>query len=181
MLRGVTLITNKVKKNRINREIRVREVRLINADGEQAGLVSIQDALKAAEEASLDLVEINPTSKPPVCKIMDFGKYRYEQSKKERESRLKRKNIELKEVKVRPKIDVHDYETKKKTVLRLLKGGDKVKVTLMFKGREMAYRKQGQEMMAKMAEELSQDAIVEREPKFEGKSMSMILAPKTQG
>lgn len=167
------------KKHRVNRQIRAREVRLIAADGSQVGIVNIRDAQRQATEQSLDLVEINPNSKPPVCKIMDYGKFKYEQSKKERESRQKRKTFELKEVKFRPKIDVHDYETKKRIVIRLLKGGDKVKVTLMFRGREVVYRKQGFEMLQKLAEEIEEFGTLERRAKSEGRNMTMILAPKS--
>jgi len=153
-------------------------VRLIGVDGEQVDILTLRDALALAEEQSLDLVEVNPLAKPPVCKLLDYGKYRYEQSKKEREARANRTTISIKEVKFRPKIDQHDYETKKNTAVRLLKEGDKVKVTLTFKGREVVYKIQGVEKMNQMAEELAELAIVERPPKVEGKNVTMILAPK---
>lgn len=160
--------------------IRAKDLRLIGEDGEQIGVVTLKEALDKAVEADLDLVEINPTSKPPVCKLMDYGKHRYETSKKERESRQKRKIIEVKEVKFRPKIDVHDYETKKKMAVRFIKEGDKVKITMMFRGREVVYRAKGIEILNKLAEELAEFAQVERRPKIEGKNITMILAPKAQ-
>lgn len=175
----MTQISQTEKKFRTNKQIRAKEVRLIGVDGAQIGIVSIKEALDTAEHAELDLVEINPTSKPPICKLMDYGKFRYEQNKKERESRLKRKTIEVKEVKIRPKIDTHDYETKKKTAIRLLKDGNKVKLILTFRGRELVYRKHGIDLMKKMAEELSDISVLEREPKLEGKNLVMILTPKT--
>lgn len=153
-------------------------MRLIGVDGEQVDILTLRDALALAEEQSLDLVEVNPLAKPPVCKLLDYGKYRYEQSKKEREARANRTTITIKEVKFRPKIDQHDYETKKNTAVRLLKEGDKVKVTLTFKGREVVYKIQGVEKMNQMAEELAEIAVIERAPKVEGKNVTMILAPK---
>lgn len=153
-------------------------MRLIGVDGEQVDILTLRDALALAEEQSLDLVEVNPLAKPPVCKLLDYGKYRYEQSKKEREARANRTTITIKEVKFRPKIDQHDYETKKNTAVRLLKEGDKVKVTLTFKGREVVYKIQGVEKMNQMAEELAEIAVIERPPKVEGKNVTMILAPK---
>lgn len=168
------------KKLKVNRQIKAREIRLIGDDGSQVGLVLLKDALETAREAELDLVEINPNSKPPVCRLMDYGKHRYEQSKRERESKAKRKIIEVKEVKIRPKIDTHDYETKKRNAIKFLKDGDKVKVTLMFRGREMVYRTKGFELMNAMAEEMGEIAVVERQPKLEGRNMTMFLAPKPQ-
>lgn len=166
------------KKLRVNRQIRAKEVRLIGSEGDQVGIVSLRDAIAAAEEKSLDLVEVNPQTRPPVCKLLDYGKYRYEQSKKERESRQHRTTISIKEVKIRPKIDQHDYDTKKKMAERLLKDGDKVKITLMFRGREVVYKDQGLQKMNQMAEELEEIATVEKRPKLEGRNITMILAPK---
>jgi translation initiation factor IF-3 len=174
----VDYITDTTKKLRVNKMIRAKDMRLIGEDGEQIGVVTLKEAMDKATEADLDLVEINPTSKPPVCKLMDYGKHRYEQSKKERESRQKRKIVEVKEVKFRPKIDIHDYETKKKMAVRFIKEGDKVKVTLMFRGREVVYRTKGIELLNKLAEELVDLVQVERRPKIEGKNITMILAPK---
>ncbi len=169
-----------VKKLRVNRQIKAKEVRLIDPNGEQVDIMTLKNALLMAQEKNLDLVEVNPGTKPPVCKLLDYGKYRYELSKKERTARQNRSIVELKEVKFRPKIDAHDFDTKKKMVLRLLKGGDKVKVTLMFRGREVVYKKQGVDKMNQLAEEITEDAIVEREPKLEGKNITMILAPKAK-
>lgn len=174
------MVTHIKKKLRVNRQIRAREIRLIGSDGEQVGIIPFRKALDSALERGLDLVEVNPRTRPPVCKILDYGKYRYEQSKKEREARQHRTNITLKEVKFRPKIGTHDYETKKRMVIRLLEGGDKVKVTLMFRGREVVYKRQGMERLNTLAEEVGELAIVERRAKLEGRNMTMILAPKTK-
>jgi translation initiation factor IF-3 len=165
----------------MNKQIKAKEIRLIGDEGNQIGVVSLREAMEAAEQAELDLVEINPTSKPPVCKLMDYGKHRYEQSKKERESRLKRKIIEIKEVKMRPKIDSHDYDTKKRLAEKFLKDGDKVKITLMFRGREMMYRSKGIEMLNTFYQTLAETAVQEKLPKMEGRNMTMILAPKNTG
>lgn len=140
--------------------------------------MSSWDALQAAQEAHLDLVEIAPTAKPPVCRIMDFGKYRYEQQKREKEARKKQKTFDLKEVKLRPGIEDHDFEVKFKNALRFLQDGDKVKVTIMFRGRELSHPELGQVLLQKMAEQLKANAIVEKQPKLEGKNMTMVLFPK---
>ncbi len=163
---------------RINENIRAREVRVIAANGQQLGIMSSWDALQAAQEAHLDLVEIAPTAKPPVCRIMDFGKYRYEQQKREKEARKKQKTFDLKEVKLRPGIEDHDFEVKFKNALRFLQDGDKVKVTIMFRGRELSHPELGQVLLQKMAEQLKANAIVEKQPKLEGKNMTMVLFPK---
>ena len=173
----VNHISNKL---RVNRQIRAREVRVIDSEGNQVDIMSLKNALNLAKEKNLDLVEVNPGSRPPVCKLLDYGKYRYEQSKKERMARQNRNIISLKEVKFRPKIDSHDYETKKRMVLRLLKGGDKVKVTLMFRGREVVYKRQGIDRMNQLAEEIKDQAVIERRAKAEGRNITMILAPKPQ-
>lgn len=156
-------------------------MRLIGEEGDQVGIIPLQDALQRGEEKGLDVVEINPTSRPPVVKLMDYGKYRYEQSKKEREARQKRNVITVKEIKFRPKIDTHDYETKKRRVVKFLKNGDKVKLTCMFRGREMIYRKRGVEMLNELAEDLSEISNIERRPKYEGRNVTLILAPKSSG
>ena len=132
-----------------------------------------------AQEAHLDLVEIAPTAKPPVCRIMDFGKYRYEQQKREKEARKKQKTFDLKEVKLRPGIEDHDFEVKFKNALRFLQDGDKVKVTIMFRGRELSHPELGQVLLQRMAEQLKGNAIVEKQPKLEGRNMTMILFPKS--
>ncbi len=164
---------------RINESIRAREVRVISADGQQLGIMSGWDALQMAQEAHLDLVEIAPTAKPPVCRIMDFGKYRYEQQKREKEARKKQKTFDLKEVKLRPGIEDHDFEVKFKNALRFLQDGDKVKVTIMFRGRELSHPELGQVLLQRMAEQLKGNAIVEKQPKLEGRNMTMILFPKS--
>ena len=163
---------------RINEEIHAREVRVITDSGEQLGIMSSRDALAAAVERHLDLVEIVPNGKPPVCKIMDFGKYRYEQQKREKEARKKQKTFDIKEVKLRPGIEDHDFDVKLKAAQRFLEDGDKVKVTIMFRGRELSHPELGENLLGRMAEELKESAIVERVPKLEGKNMIMIVAPK---
>ena len=163
---------------RINEEIRAREVRVITADGEQLGIMSGRAAQQLAVERHLDLVEIAPTAKPPVCKIMDYGKFRYEQQKREKEARKKQKTFDIKEVKLRPGIEDHDFNVKYKNAVRFLEDGDKVKVTIMFRGRELSHPELGEVLLNKMAEQLKEIAVVERVPKLEGKKMIMIVAPK---
>ena len=163
---------------RINEEIRAREVRVITADGEQLGIMSGRAAQQLAVERHLDLVEIAPTAKPPVCKIMDYGKFRYEQQKREKEARKKQKTFDIKEVKLRPGIEDHDFNVKYKNAVRFLEDGDKVKVTIMFRGRELSHPALGEVLLNKMAEQLKEIAVVERVPKLEGKNMIMIVAPK---
>ena len=164
---------------RINEEIRAREVRVIGSDGEQLGIMSGREAQQLAYEKHLDLVEIAPTAKPPVCRIMDYGKYRYEQQKREKESsRKKQKTFDIKEVKLRPGIEEHDFNVKFKNAVRFLEDGDKVKVTIMFRGRELSHPELGEVLLNKMAEQLKDTAVVERQPKLEGKNMIMIVAPK---
>lgn len=163
---------------RINEEIRVREVRLIDDSGEQVGIVAIRDALQMAVEKGLDLVEIAPGAKPPVCRLMDYGKFRYEQSKRDKEARKKQKIITVKEVKMRTRIEDHDFQVKTKNAKKFLDAGDKVKVTIMFKGREISHADLGKALCSKFAEELKNIALVEKEPKVEGRNMIMILAPR---
>lgn len=163
---------------RINEEIRAREVRVIGSDGEQLGIMSGREAQQLAYEKHLDLVEIAPTAKPPVCRIMDYGKYRYEQQKREKESRRKQKTFDIKEVKLRPGIEEHDFNVKFKNAVRFLEDGDKVKVTIMFRGRELSHPELGEVLLNKMAAQLKEMAVVERQPKLEGKNMIMIVAPK---
>lgn len=163
---------------RINEEIRAREVRVITDGGEQLGIMSSRDAYNLAVEKHLDLVEIAPTAKPPVCKIMDYSKFRYEQQKREKEARKKQKTFDIKEVKLRPGIEDHDFGVKLKAAQRFLEGGDKVKVTIMFRGRELSHPELGEVLLTRMANELKENAIVERVPKLEGKNMIMIVAPK---
>ncbi len=163
---------------RINEDIRAREVRVIGSDGEQLGIMSGREAQQLAYEKHLDLVEIAPTAKPPVCRIMDYGKYRYEQQKREKESRKKQKTFDIKEVKLRPGIEEHDFNVKFKNAVRFLEDGDKVKVTIMFRGRELSHPELGEVLLNKMAAQLKEMAVVERQPKLEGKNMIMIVAPK---
>lgn len=163
---------------RVNEEIRAREVRLISSDGDQLGVVPLKEALRKAEEANLDLVEVGPSSNPPVCRIMDYGKFRYEKEKKAKLSRKKQKNAELKELKMRPKIDVHDYQVKLKNALRFLEDGNRVKFTVRFRGREMAYKDKGIELLERVAEDLKEVAKVEGKIQDEGRNMAMIVVPK---
>ena len=163
---------------RINEQIRAREVRVNADDGEQLGVMSVEDALNLAIERKLDLVEIAPTAKPPVCRIMDFGKYRYEQEKRDKEARKRQKTVDVKEVKLRPGIEDHDFNTKYKNAVRFLEDGDKVKVTIMFRGRELSHPELGELLLTKMAKQLDDICIVERGAKLEGKNMIMIVTPK---
>ncbi len=165
---------------RINEEIRIREVRVTSATGEQLGIMATQDALAMAEEQHLDLVEVAPKAKPPVCRIMDFGKYRYEQQKREKEAKKKQKVITIKEVKLRPNIEQHDFDVKLKNALRFVQEGNKVKVTIMFRGRELSHPELGREILSRVAEQLGSMVTIERNAKLEGKNMTMIVAPKAQ-
>jgi translation initiation factor IF-3 len=163
---------------RINHEIRVREVQLIDAEGRNRGVVNIDEALQASEEAGLDLVEIVPGATPPVCKILDYGKFRFLEQKKSAEARKKQKIVEVKEIKLRPGIDDHDYGVKMKAVRRFFEEGDKVKVTLRFRGREMAHQDLGLRLLERVKSEIANIAKVEIEPSIEGRQMVMVLAPK---
>ncbi|MGI1660271.1 MAG: translation initiation factor IF-3 [Desulfitobacterium sp.] len=165
------------KDLRINDEIRAREVRLVGEEGEQLGIIQLRDAQQMAVEKSLDLVEIAPTAKPPVCKIMDYGKYKYEQAKRDKEARKKQKTMEIKEVKLRPNIEDHDFETKARNAQRFLTDGDKVKVTIMFRGREITHPELGRVLCLRLAEFCKAEANIERDPKLEGRNMIMILTP----
>ncbi len=155
-----------------------RQVRLIDETGENHGVVSIDDALRRAVEAGLDLVEISPNNDPPVCKILDYGKYKYQAQKKASEARKKQKIIEVKEIKMRPGIDQHDYEVKMRAVEKFLKEGDKVKVTLRFRGREMAHKEIGMDLLEKVRTQTDELAKVEQYPRLEGRQMSMVIAPR---
>ncbi len=163
---------------RANGEITAKEVRLIGADGENIGIVSIREAMRLADDADLDLIEISPNAAPPVCKILDLGKYRYEQQKKKAEARKNQKVVEIKEVKLSPNIDTHDYEVKLRNAQRFINDGNKVKFTLRFRGREMAYLQQGQEVMNRVVTDSEAYAKVEQAAKLEGKQMTMVLSPK---
>ncbi|MBF0563383.1 MAG: translation initiation factor IF-3 [Alphaproteobacteria bacterium] len=161
-----------------NDEIDVRSVRLIGADGENGGVVTTREALDMAVAVALDLVEISPNADPPVCKILDYGKYKYEVQKKKNEAKKKQKVIEVKEIKLRPNIDEHDYDVKMRNMRRFLDEGDKVKVTLRFRGREMAHQDLGMIVLDRVREELADAAKVEQFPKMEGRQMIMVMAPK---
>ena len=162
---------------RINDRIRVPEVRLIGASAEQIGVVDIDTALRMAEEIGLDLVEIAPDAVPPVCKIMDFGKYKYEIAQKAREARQNQTHIIVKEVRLKPRIEAHDYETKRNQIEKFLRGGDKVKVTMQFRGREQTRPELGFKLLQRLAEDVAQVAFVEFAPKQEGRNMTMVLGP----
>ena len=163
---------------RINDEIRAREVHLIDKDGANKGTVPIAEALSVAQEAGLDLVEISPNATPPVCKLLDFGKYKYAEQKKAAEARKKQKVVEVKEIKFRPMIDDHDYNVKMRSMIRFFEEGDKVKVTLRFRGREMAHQELGMQLLKRVEADLKEVGIVEQWPKLEGRQMIMILGPK---
>lgn len=162
---------------RINGRIRAPEIRLIGADGENVGVVTPARAMDLAAEAELDLVEISPNATPPVCKIMDFGKYKYETQKKEAEARKKQKVIEVKEVKFRPGTDTHDYDVKMRNVVKFLEKGDKVKVTLRFRGREMAHQDLGRQLLERIAEDVTPIGKIDNMPKMEGRQMVMMISP----
>jgi translation initiation factor IF-3 len=163
---------------RVNAAITARQVRVVDADGEMRGVMTVRDAILVAEEAGLDLVEISPNADPPVCKVLDYGKYKYEMQKKAAEARKKQKVIELKEIKLRPTIDDHDFAIKMKAAKSFLEEGDKVKITLRFRGREMAHQEVAHQVIAHVRTELDAYARVEAEPSFEGRQMIMILASK---
>ena len=163
---------------RINDEIRVPRVLLIDQHGEKQGIMPTSSALEAAEEAGLDLVEIVPNANPPVCKILDYGKFKFQEQKKKNEARKRQKVVEIKEIKLRPNIDIHDYEVKAKSMTRFFEEGDKVKVTLRFRGREMAHPELGMKLLLKVKADFDEIAKVEYEPRMEGRQMIMILAPR---
>ncbi|WP_446001689.1 translation initiation factor IF-3 [Yoonia litorea] len=161
----------------MNERIRTAEIRLIGAEGENIGVVTPERGLALAEDAGLDLVEISPNANPPVCKIMDYGKFKYETQKKEAEARKKQKTIEIKEIKFRPNTDNHDYEVKMKNVFKFLENGDKVKITLRFRGREMAHQELGRQLLERVAEDTKEHGKVENFPKMEGRQMVMLIGP----
>jgi translation initiation factor IF-3 len=162
---------------RVNEQIRAREVRLVGPEGEQVGIVPLERALQLAADVDLDLVEVAPLARPPVCKLMDFGKFKYESALKAREARRNQQQTVIKEMKLRPKIDPHDYETKKGHVVRFLKAGDKVKVTIMFRGREQSRPELGFRLLRRLSEEIAELGFVEAAPKQDGRNMIMVLAP----
>ena len=162
---------------RFNDRIKATEIRLIGEDGENIGVVTPEKGIALAQDAGLDLVEISPNASPPVCKIMDFGKFKYEQQKRESEARKKQKIIEVKEIKFRPNTDTHDYDVKMRNVVKFLENGDKVKVTMRFRGREMAHQELGLQLLRRVADDLSEIGKVEAMPRLEGRQMVMMIAP----
>ena len=175
---GAFIIAQQECEARINGEITAKEVRLISGNGEQLGVVNVKTALTMAEEQNVDLVEISPTARPPVCKLMDFGKYKYEQSKKRDEAKKKQKQVQIKEIKFRPGTDDGDYNIKMRKIREFLANGDKVKITLRFRGREMAHQQLGGQLLERVKADLVEDGTVESFPKMEGRQMVMMLAPK---
>ena len=163
---------------RINEEIRDKEVRLIGAEGEQVGIVATSEAMRQAIEKNLDLVKIAPQAQPPVCRIMDYGKYRFEQAKKEKEARKNQKTVEVKEIRMSLNIDTNDFNTKVNHTIRFLKGGDKVKVSVRFRGREMTHTNLGNALLERFKEACSEYGVVEKPPKMEGRSLSMVVSAK---
>lgn len=174
---GVTAITNE-KRVRVNRQIRISPVRVIAADGEQLGIMSVDEAMATAEAEGLDLVEVAPNARPPVVRIMDYGKFKYEQARKARGAKKKQHQIQIKEVKFRPGIEAHDMDFKMRHARRFLEDGNKVKATMMFRGRQMAHPELGREVLAQLAEALEDVGKVESQPMLEGRNMTMILAPR---
>jgi len=166
------------EETKINEEIREKEIRVIGPDGQMLGMMSSLEAMEIANEKDLDLVMIAPKAEPPVCKIMDYGKYRFEEMKKEKEAKKKQKVIEIKEIRVSPNIEQHDFEFKVKNAKSFLAAGNKVKITLRFKGREAAYASLGEKVLNNFAEALSDEAVVDKAPKLEGRNMTMFLSPK---
>ena len=166
---------------RINERIRVPEVRLIDENGQQVGIMRTQEALRQAQERDLDLVEVAPDAKPPVCRILDYSKYKYEQAQKQKAARKHQQQINVREIKFRPKIAQHDYDTKKGHVERFLRGGDKVKITVMFRGREQSRPEMGYRLLQRLAGDVSELGVVESNPKQDGRNMTMMLAPQRAG
>jgi translation initiation factor IF-3 len=162
----------------VNNQIRAEEVRIIGSDGEQIGVLPLTAALLKAEEQGLDLVEVSPNAKPPVCKIMDYGKYKYQRTKQKQEAKKKQKGYQIKEIKVRPKTEAHDLETKVRNIERFIDKNNKVKITLVFRGREIILKEQGQQILKKLVEMTQDFAQVEQAPKYEGRIVTMLLSPK---
>ena len=166
------------KRNLVNEEIESPEVRLIGADGGQVGVVSLSEALESAKQAEMDLVEISPESDPPVCRLMDYGKFLFDAKKKRTEAKKKQKQSQVKEIKFRPTTEKGDYEVKLRSLVRFLENGDKAKVTLRFRGREMAHQQIGMDLMKRIEDDLIEHGVVEQQAKFEGRQVVMVLAPK---
>ncbi len=166
------------KEANVNREIRAPEVRVIDAEGKQAGILPVREALRLAEEQGLDLVEVAPGATPPVCRIMNYGKYKYQQNKRTQEAKKHQTIIQVKEVKIRPRTEEHDFQFKLRHVKRFLSEGDKVKISLLFRGREIAHPEFGREMLNRLLEEVKDQVVMEQAPRLEGRNMVMILSPK---
>ena len=177
-MEGRRIAQERDRDTRINEEITTPEIRLIGVEGEQIGIVSLASAMRMAEEAEVDLVEIAPTAKPPVCRLMDYGKFKYQESKKRHEAKLKQKQIQVKEIKFRPGTDEGDYQIKLRNLIRFLEEGDKAKVTLRFRGREMAHQEFGIKLLERVRTDLDPYGVVEQFPKLEGRQMIMVLSPK---
>ncbi|MCE5231742.1 MAG: translation initiation factor IF-3 [Xanthomonadaceae bacterium] len=175
---GCSIATTDNKASRRNHEIRVPRVRVIGADGEQVGILSRDEALRMAEEAGMDLVEIQPNAEPPVCRVMDFGKFKFEQQKKAQAAKKKQKQVEIKELKFRPTTDIGDYQIKLRNMLRFLEEGDKVKVTIRFRGREMSHQELGHNLAQRIQADVGEEGVVEQFPRLEGRQMVMMIAPK---
>jgi translation initiation factor IF-3 len=166
---------------RVNEAIRAREIRLIDENGEQLGIMVVREGLRIAAERGLDLVEVAPSAKPPVCRLLDYGKYKYEQAKRDREARKKQRTMDIKEVRMTPKIEGHDFQVKVRNAQKFLQDGDKVKATVRFRGREIVHADIGRALLLDLAEEVKDYGVIEREPKVEGKHMIMVLAPRQVG
>jgi len=162
----------------VNAQITAQEVLLIDGEGEKRGVTPLEEALQVAEDAGLDLVEVSPNVTPPVCKVLDFGKYKYKEQKRKNEAKKKQKTVEVKEIKMRPNIDTHDYDVKMRNVNKFIDNGDKVKVTLRFRGREMAHQELGMELLKKVEAQFEEQAKIELAPKLEGRQMIMVMAPR---
>jgi translation initiation factor IF-3 len=171
-------ISSAEKKPRINEEIRVPEVRLIDADGNQLGVVATREARRLSEEAGMDLVEVSPDAKPPVCRVMNFGKYAYQLKKRKADAKKKQKQVQIKEVKLRPATEEADYQVKLRNIIRFLADGDKAKVTLRFRGREMTHPELGMQLLERIINDLTEHGVVEQRPKLEGRQMVMVIGPK---
>ena len=172
------VISKQAKRNRINDDITAGEVRLIGADGDQIGIVTVEEALEKANDAKLDLVEIVPTAEPPVCRIMDYGKFLFDQKKQKQLAKKKQKQVQVKEIKFRPGTDIGDYNIKLKSLIKFLENGDKTKVTMRFRGREHAHREIGLDLLKRVESDLVEYGVVEQQPLMEGRQMVMVLAPK---
>lgn len=181
LFREEPIIAAKQEKHRLNKDITAREVRLIDQDGEQVGVVSLEEAISAAEQTDMDLVEIAPQSEPPVCRLMDYGKFIFDQKKQRQEARKKQKQVQVKEVKFRPGTDEGDYKVKLRNLNRFLNEGDRAKVTMRFRGREHAHRELGLEVLKRVENDLNEIAQVEQQPQMEGRQMVMVLAPRKKG